>query len=126
MPSLWARIRQSRYRWVFRLAVVLVAGIGLLAWAAWGQGRGALAIENQSGVPVALLKVTVGGQTTTFHDLRPGARVAAPVGPDDSNHYAVEVRLADGTIIHGGGEVPEGSSLVVLPGGRTTFRKAAR
>jgi hypothetical protein len=126
-PGLWQRIRQSRYRWVLRLAVVAVAGLAMLLWSLTRQSDNTLAVENRSNQRIAILQVTLAAKPTAFRDIAPGATARVRLVAGDS--VAVDGKLADGTLIRWHGTPPEGATLVVLPGGQIevrTSRKAAR
>jgi hypothetical protein len=125
-------MNRGRYRWLFRLAALLVAGLAFLLWAARGRSQDLLAVENRSGQPIALLEITVAGQTSTFRDVPAGADVTAALGGKSDDPFVVEGRLADGTMVRGrfahvadalgGGR----TGLVVLPGGQILFRQAGK
>ena len=120
-------IRPARSRWLFRLAVVLVGGLALLAWASRERALNPLTVENRSGQPIPLLKITVGGETSTFKDVPPGAKVTTPFQIKGAEPFGVEGRLADGTLIRGHGKSGEQVGLlVILPGGQTLFRQGEK
>jgi hypothetical protein len=114
-------------RWPLRVAVVLVAGLALLFWNLRQRSQDFLTIQNQSGQPVARLRVTAAGEPKTFHDVAAGSGVAVPLGAGDDG-LTVEGELADGTLIRGQfGRSAVGSAggragLVIVPGGHLEFR----
>jgi hypothetical protein len=113
-------MNQGRSRWWFRLAVVLVVGLGLLVWA-WQRSQNHLIVENRSGQPIASLRITVGGESTAFRDVAVGAAVTSPFLVKSEDHFVVEGQLADGTMIRGSGAAGERARLVVGPGGQITL-----
>jgi hypothetical protein len=127
MPASWlGRLNRGRHRWLFRLAVLLVVGVGLLLWSAGVQGRKRLTVKNASGQPIKLLKVTAAGKTVTLPDLAPGTEVAPPVGDEGDAPCTVEGQLEDGTRFDWKGPVGQGISLVVLQGGKIHVRPAGQ
>jgi hypothetical protein len=116
--SLWGNIRRGRYRWLLRLAVVLVAGVAALVYLISQRSRRVLTIENRSGQPIATLRVTLAGQTSSYQDVRVGVRVTVPQGENADDRFTLEGRLADGTMLRGRGVLGKGAALVVLPGGQ--------
>src|SRR5436309_2110260 len=59
----------GRNRWLLRLAILLVAGLAFLVWFRRERSQDLLVIENRSKQPIALLRVTIAGQTSTFQDV---------------------------------------------------------
>jgi hypothetical protein len=127
---------RGRYRWPIRIAILLIAGLGLLVWAITERSRNRLALENRSGQPIASLEVTVAKptdlkktvakQTHTFEDVRPGAEVAAPFPIKPGDHFAFKGVLADGTRIGISGVVQEQSRFVAVPGGQIIPRPSGK
>lgn len=116
--SLWKQIRQGRYRWTLRLAVMFAAGAGALAWLYISRPPEGLSIENRSGQTIAKLRVTLGGQTMNFRSVASGATVSAPWGEGAAKQFVLEGELADGTLLRGRGTIGEVPRLIVLPGGQ--------
>jgi hypothetical protein len=85
------------------IAVLLlpVAVLSLLLWGAWACLQNRLVVENTSGQPIAVLKITIAGETILLQDIPAGTAVSCrfPIGSDD--HFTVDDRLADGTRIAG-------------------------
>ena len=119
--SLWARIRQPRFRWPLRLLVLLAAAAGVLLWSTANRPR-RLVVENRSGQPIAVLRLTVAGVTKTFENVTPGAEVSAPYPHPGEDAVAVEVKLADGTVSRLDAKTGPRTNLVVLPGGHINPR----
>jgi hypothetical protein len=124
--SLWERIRKGGSRWQVRLALLLVVGIILFVWFTREHAQNRLTVENRSGQPIALLEVTITGQTTTFRDVASGADALVPLSNEGGQHFVVSGQLADGTRIRGQGTAAEHASLVVLPGGQIMVRQAGK
>jgi hypothetical protein len=122
----WRRLNQGPYRWLPRLAILLLAGLAWVLWANRQQTPNALTLENRSGQPVAVLRVTIGGQTQTFKDVRMGGSVSAPLGGQGNEHFTVEGQLADGTMIRGQFPATGPTTLVILPGGQITVRPSGK
>jgi hypothetical protein len=119
-------MNRGRYRWLVRLTALLVAGLAFLLWATRGP-QNLLTVENRSGQPVARLEVTLAGETSTFRDVAAGAEVTAPFPHPGDQPFAVEGRLADGTMIRGHfGSVGGRVRLTVLPGGQILFRQGGK
>ena len=123
--SLWGRITRGPYRWPIRLAALLVLGLALFLWYNRERSQNRLSFENRSGQPIPLLRVTVAGQTSTFRDVPAGGERFAPLGAD-GERFAVEGRLADGTMIRMQGVPPPGHALVILPGGDVVPRPSGK
>lgn len=123
---------RGRYRWPLRLAVLVIAGLALLGWAYAERSRNVLTVENRSGQTISLLHITAAGQTSEFRDVASGAEVTASFRIKGDDHFAVEGRLADGTLIRGqfrsvtSGMSGERAHLVVLPGGQIVFRPGGK
>jgi hypothetical protein len=117
---------RNRRRWVLRLAAVLVAGLAALLWATGQPARDVLTVENRSGQVLAQLRVTVAGQTSTFQNVPAGGSVSAPFRIRADDHFAVEGRLADGTMVRSNGMAGEQARLIVLPGGEIKFQQRGR
>lgn len=115
----------GRKRWLLRLAIVIVAGLIALLWFA-GQRSRDLAVENQSGQPIASLRITVAGQTQTFRDVAAGGRVTAAYKARDDDAFRLEVRLADGALVSFSGLLGERTEFLVLPDHQITPKKASR
>lgn len=119
---------RGRLRWPLRIAVILVAGLALLLWNLHQRSGEFLTIQNQSGQPVARLRVTASGETKTFQDVAAGSGVMVPLGAGGDDRLTVEGELADGTLIRGqfgrsaAGSAGERAGLVILPGGQLVFR----
>jgi hypothetical protein len=124
--SLWQRLRQGRHRWPLRLAALLVLGVALFVWFVWGRSPNHLTVENRSGLPVTVLRVTVGGDSYTLRDVASGADATAPLTVKGGERFAVEGKLADGTLIRAGGQTGDSAHLLVLPGGEVQFRPARK
>ncbi len=118
-------MNRGRSRWLLRLGVPLVVGVGALVWFAVRGNEVVLAVENRSGKVLTVLEFRAGGKTTTLRDVAAGAQASAavPGGPFD-----VEGQLADGTRIRGHfgrlTDTPGGRQrLVILPGGQIVPRQ---
>jgi hypothetical protein len=110
-------MNRGRYRWLLRLSILPVIALGLLVW---GMGLGSqkvIAFENRSGQPIAFLKVTIAGQSSTFENVREGAEVTAPLKGQGDEGVVVTGELRDGTLIRG----RFGSLAPVMSGGRASF-----
>ncbi len=113
-------IRLQR-RWLLRLAIPVVAALGILVWA-MGRTGNVVTIENVSGQSIPLLQITRGGETKSFKDVPPGKSVAAMTTV--SGAFSVDGKLADGTLLRSRfGEAEARVDLVLLPGGQLTYRK---
>jgi hypothetical protein len=114
-------MNRHRYRWLLRVAALLVAGLAFLVWAA-GRRSNVLAVENSSGQPIALLRISIAGETHSFSDVAPGARVTAPFRVRDDDRFTLEAQLRDGTMMRGQfpyvvhGLTGEPVHFLVLPG----------
>lgn len=114
------------------VALLLAGGLAGLVWMARERLQNRLTVENRSGQPIALLKVTISGETTVHRNVPDGAAVTAPFPIHSDDHFAVEGQLADGTPVGGNfGYVTNGMSgerarLVVHPGGKVTFEQNNR
>jgi hypothetical protein len=124
--SLWGRINRGPYRWPIRLVALLLLGVALYAWFSRERAQNGLTVENRSGLPIEVLRLTVAGQRTIYRDVPPGGSVTAPGGGEGGDRFAVDGRLADGTMLRGEGGMPPGRALVVLPGGQILARPSGR
>jgi hypothetical protein len=119
-------MKQGRYRWLIRLAILLVAGLGFAFWMLRGRSQNLLLVENRSGQRIALLTLTFAGQTRSFEDMAVGAEVTVPLPVKEEERLVVEGRLANGTLIRGRlGRISgagERYRLIILPGGDIAFR----
>ncbi len=124
-------MNRHRYRWLLRAAALLVAGLAFFLWAT-GPRSNLLAVENNSGQPIALLRVTVAGETHSFTDVPSGSRVTAPFRVRGDDNFALDGRLQDGTMIRGQfrytlhGLTGDPVHFLVLPGGEIKFRQGDR
>jgi hypothetical protein len=120
----------SRYRWKSRLFIVLVAGLAALVWTFTRQGQQEpLVIENQSGVPIVVLQVTVDGDTKSYHDVPALGTVTTSMEVKPDAKGKVEGKLADGSLLRSsfsGSAASEGAHLVILPKGDITFKKPGK
>jgi hypothetical protein len=119
-------MERRRSRWLLRIGVVLVVGLALLIWAIHEQSQDLLTIENRSGQPITLLRVTIAGESKTFKDVAKETAVTAPLGGKGDAGFVVEGQLADGTRIRGQFLKGGGRRLLVLPEGRLELGKAGR
>jgi hypothetical protein len=115
-------MKVGRNRWLLRLAIVLVAGLAVLLWLI-GQRTRSLVIENRSGQAIDLLRVTIGDQTSTFHDVATGKDVTATGNAKGDDHYSVDGQLADGTRIRSSGLIGENNHFLLLPDGSMVKRR---
>ena len=119
-------MKQGRYRWLIRLAVLLVAGLAFAFWMLRGRSQNLLLVENKSGQRIALLTLTFAGQTRSFEDMAEGAEVSVPLPVKGDEPLLVEGRLAGGTMIRGRIGRIDGAGeryrLIILPGGNIAFR----
>src|SRR5688572_14902946 len=105
-------------------AALVIAGAVAGLWAARERLRNRLAVENESGQPLALLRVRISGEDIVFRDVPAGGGVSVAFSIRSDDHFAVEGRLADGTDIRGEfGYVTNGMSgqrvrFIVMPGGK--------
>jgi hypothetical protein len=118
-------MNRGRSRWLFRLGVPLVLGVGALVWFAVQESQVVLTFENHSGEVVSVLEVTAGGKTTALRDVAAGAQASAAI---PAGHFDVDGRLADGTRIRGhfgqlSGPAANRPRLVILPGGELRLRQ---
>jgi hypothetical protein len=116
----------KRSRWLFRIAILLVLGLAVLLWYSRQQEQNGLIVENRSGQPVAVLKVTVGGDTNTLRDLANGADAPAALRTSSDERFSVSGELKDGTVISGRGTLPERATLTILPGGQIQVRQSGK
>jgi hypothetical protein len=108
------------------LAIVLVAGLAVFVGLAGRRSQNLVTIENRSGQAIATLRITVGGQTSTFRDVAMGAGVTAPLGDKADTRFKLEGQLANGTMLRGQGVAGEGIDLIVLPGGEIKVRQGEK
>lgn len=103
-------------RWLLRLAVVLILGLLGLFWAV-SHRTSSLSIENQSQQSIVKVHITIGGQTQSFHDVKPGARLTAEGPARSGDHFSVKGQLADTTLIAANGPVGDRLDFILLPNG---------
>ena len=111
-----------RSRWLLRLAVVLVVGLLALFWAV-SQHTRTLKIENRSGQSVPELKIMIGDQTRTFHDVKVGEQVTVPCSAHGDDRFSVDGHLADDSRIRANIPVRDSLDFVLLPGGDLQQRR---
>ena len=69
---------RGRYRWLIRLALVLlISGLGLVS-ANRERARHQLVVENHAGQPITQLRIQVGDQKASFNEVADGNTVIAP------------------------------------------------
>jgi hypothetical protein len=78
-----------RYRWGFRLGILVAAGLGVLAWYLAHRPKNGLTIENRTEQTITSLEVTADGETTKFTDVPPGATRFAPFGNEKDNRFVI-------------------------------------
>jgi len=113
---------------VAALLVVTILAATVLLWATVrGRFQNRVTIENDSGQPIRLMQVTTAGKTIEFKEIPDTGRMTAPFEIKSDDSFAVECRLADGTVTKGGfGYVTHGMygqrvRFTVEPGGRIVF-----
>jgi hypothetical protein len=116
---------RNRNRWLFRLAILLVAGVIFFLWVVQGQSQ-QLTVENQSGQRIARLQITIAGQTHTFRDVKAGEKVSASFRFKSDDHFQIEGELADKTTIRSSGAIGDRVLLVVQRGGELQFRPSGK
>jgi hypothetical protein len=115
----------GRNRWLFRLAILLVAGIAFYLWAVQGRSQ-EVTIENRSNQRISQLTITIAGQTSTFKGIKAGSQASAPLRFHSEDRFEVEGQLEDGTTIRSRGVIGERTHFIVLPGGELQFRPAGQ
>jgi hypothetical protein len=118
-------MNRGRSRWLLRLVLPLVVGVGALVWLALRGDEVLLTVENHSGQVLQSLEIKAGGKTTALTNVATGTEKA--VALPGRGHFEVSGRLADGTLIRGNFGQFESSSvrrarLVILPDGKIAFR----
>lgn len=113
-----------RSRWLLRLAIVLVLGLLALFWAV-GEHTRTLTIENRSEQAIAELKITLGGQTRAFQNVKANDRVTVPCQARGDDRFTVEGQLVNDTRIRANGRIGDSLDFVLLPGGQLVPRKKA-
>ncbi len=113
-------MNRGRSRWLLRLALPLVVGVGALAWLALRGDEVLLTVENHSGQLLQSLEIKAGRQTIALTDVATGTEKA--VALPGRGRFEVAGRLADGTLIRGSFGPFDSSSarrarLVILPEG---------
>lgn len=88
-----------------RRKIVVLGAVLLLVGLAWGtreQLQNRVTVENRSGQIITVLRITIGGETSVFHDMPDGAKVdsAFKISSDD-DHFTLDGRLGDGTLVRG-------------------------
>lgn len=104
-----------RKRWLIRLAILLIVGLIALFWSVGQLGRN-LTIENRSEQAIEELKITLGDQTQTFHNIKPGQEVSVPL--PSSGAFAVDVRLPGDKLLRLRGSIRDNLHYELLPGGQ--------
>lgn len=112
----------GRKRWLVRLAILLLVGLGGLLWSIGKLGRD-LTIENRSAQTITELKITIGGQSRTFTDVKPGGEASASSPANDGElPFTVEGKLADGNVFRLKGQFRDSLHYLLLPGGQLQLR----
>ncbi|MGH7172333.1 MAG: hypothetical protein ACRELG_18810 [Gemmataceae bacterium] len=114
----------GRSRWLLRLGVVLIVGLLALFWAV-GQHTRTLTIENRSEQSIPELKISLGDQVRTFHNVKAGEQVTAPCPARAADRFTVKGRLANGNLILANGRIGDSLDFVLLPGGLLQERRKA-
>lgn len=118
---------RGRLRWGLRVAALVVGGAALLLWLVQRQNQDRVKIENRAGQPIAVLKLTVAGQDTTFRHVPSGADVSAPFAVETGDAFAVQGELSDGSLIRASGTIAyERFILTIAPQGKTTVRDGSK
>src|SRR5258708_6781396 len=118
-------MRSKRSRWLFRIAIVLVAGAAFLVWAVGGLSQPSVTVENQSGQVVSELHVTVAEEQGTFRNVAQGATVTVPFAVPGRGPFTVKVTLGDGPSLRTSrmeGKTLQRGRFIILPGGGINFR----
>jgi hypothetical protein len=103
---------------MLRLAVVLIAGLGMLIWAMHHQSPHELVITNQSGQPITELRITAADQSTsTARDIAAGGDVRVPAVTRGDMSFQLELTLADNSRRRWTGIAGDQLKLFILPGG---------
>jgi len=124
----------SKRRGIVLALVLLLAGLLWAGWerfqTGWERFQNRLFVENRSGQPITMLKITVGGETSVFQEVLDGAKSSASFRIASDDHFAVNGLLADGTKVSGElGYVTNGMSgerafFVIHPEGKIEFRQS--
>ncbi len=104
-------------RWLIRLAVLLLVGLGALFWSVGKLGRD-LTIENRSEQEIAELKITIAGQVTTFANVKPGGEVSVPSPQSGEGQFILQGKFADGNLFRVRGQIRDNLHFLLLPGGQ--------
>jgi hypothetical protein len=115
-------VNNGRSRWLIRLGIVLLLALAALLWAI-ATRRPSLEIENRSEQSIAVLRVTIAGQTRTFENVSSGAQVAMPCPSRGEEVFRIEGKLADGTRIRANGRIADDLHPLLLPGGELQPRR---
>jgi hypothetical protein len=100
-------MNRNRNRWALRIGAVLVAGAIMLIWALRQQSPHELTVSNQSGQTIAVLKVTVAGQTHTFRDVVSSAEISVPGAVKSDEQFQMECEFPGSRLFRGRGVVGE-------------------
>jgi hypothetical protein len=115
---------KSRNRWLFKLALIPLLALAAYLWATQHRTEHFLTVENQAGQPIAVLRVTIAGQSKVLKDMAQGAKVTTPLAVRGDETFAVDGQLADGTLVKGHGKLPERAAFTILPGGQLNVVQA--
>jgi hypothetical protein len=110
-------MNRGRLRWLLRLSILPVIALGLLVWGLGMWSQKVIAFENRSGKPIAVLEVTIAGETRTFRNVRERAEVTAPLKGKGDVAVVMTGELSDGTLLRG----KFGSLAPFMSGGRASF-----
>lgn len=109
-------------RWLLRLAMVIIVALLGLFWAV-SQRTYSLTIENLSEQPIAEVSISMGGQTQTFHDVKPKAKATAEFPAHGGDRFLVKGQLADKTLISANPPASANLEFILLPGGQLQERR---
>jgi hypothetical protein len=103
-------------RWPLRL-LVLLAAAGVLLWS-MANRTSRLTVENRSMQPIKELRVTVAGETATFHDVKSGSDVSVPYPHPGEDAVTVTAEFAGGAVSRYDARAGPRTNLVVQPDGQ--------
>jgi len=113
---------RGRYRWLMRLALVLLIGALGWMWAEREKAKHRLVVANRCGQTIGKLDIKVGDKSASYQDLSNGSDATVPFSVEPGERYDIRAEFSHGGIDHAQGVLGEEHTFIVQPGGQIVLQ----